>query len=209
MQGVWRVHGPPSEQKLATMASFIDNLIAVHGWDANSCTFKWNRKDETLAHYLDRLPKFGEFAATTKIIHRAAMMTSNASELDTHPKEHFGVGAAVYARFSSPMREVVGVFVHKEAAELLGLQPPRDPAEDERTRDSVVRAGNMAKRIQSEITKAANRLAIDNVLASDLQWSPSMRPLRRGVVLGISSDKSRIYVEVLKSFCCKLSIQAR
>ena len=31
------------------------------------------------------------------------------------PAGHFGVGEAIYSRFTAPMREIVGIFCHKEA----------------------------------------------------------------------------------------------
>ena len=54
----------------------------------------------------------------------------------------------------------------------------------------------MARRLQGEITKEGNRLAIDAVFSSDLAWPLPARPVHRGTVLGIGTDNNRVYVEL-------------
>ncbi|KAH3763456.1 Ribonuclease R [Pelomyxa schiedti] len=155
---------------------------------------------ETLSAYLSRLPLEGPYMPISKAIHRAAMMTNVASELDRKPGIHYGVGAQCYARFSSPMREMVGIFVHKQACDFLGLQPASaataEQHSDEQLCKHVVYGGNNAKLLQSQLVKDTNRLAIDHVLGADLLWPSAMRPLRAGIILGISVDKSRFFVQL-------------
>ena len=43
--------------------------------------------------------------------------------------EDYGVGADVYGRFTAPMREMVGVYLHREAVQLMG--PRREPGPGE------------------------------------------------------------------------------
>lgn len=53
-------------------------------------------------------------------------MVNLRSEYSMEPGPHVGVAAEPYARFSAPRRGMVGVFLHKEAVELLtGVHPPR------------------------------------------------------------------------------------
>eukprot|EP00727_Mastigamoeba_balamuthi_P002875 m51a1_g12585 hypothetical protein (287) ;mRNA; f:21-938 len=120
-------------------------------------------------------------------------MTNVAAEVGVEPGPHFGVGAEVYARFSSPMREIEGTWLHRELVELLGIEKEHA---DVRLRASVVESARAARRLQGQLTKDANRLAIDAVFAGDLAWPPAARPVRRGTVLGIGRDKQRVYVEL-------------
>eukprot|EP01105_Mastigella_eilhardi_P013457 TRINITY_DN306_c0_g1_i2.p1 TRINITY_DN306_c0_g1~~TRINITY_DN306_c0_g1_i2.p1 ORF type:complete len:548 (+),score=60.54 TRINITY_DN306_c0_g1_i2:455-2098(+) len=202
LQGVWRVHGPPAESSLLVLEAYIKKLVAAHGMDPETSPLTWNKANESLPAYLERITHpcitadIERGAALCKIIHREATMTNAASELDTHPGQHFGLGAPVYTRFSSPMREILGIFIHKEVAELLGMQSPCDNGADERLRKDIIKGATRAKQIQSQITKAINRLAIDYVLESDLHWPPALRPLRSGVVQFVSKDKSRLFVQL-------------
>ncbi|MCB9727167.1 MAG: hypothetical protein H6746_01655 [Deltaproteobacteria bacterium] len=54
------------------------------------------------------------------------------------------------------MREIAGIFTHKEALELLGLAPPdQDTAADAALREAVIEAANRSKEVQSQLTKDA------------------------------------------------------
>jgi ribonuclease R len=52
------------------------------------------------------------------------ILISNNKFTYRHPGSHFALGAKFYGRFSSPMREIVGIFTHKELTEKLGMQKP-------------------------------------------------------------------------------------
>ena len=117
------------------------------------------------------------------------------SSYASDPGPHFGVGAEPYARFSAPMREVAGIFTHKEALELLGLATsPEGAAADAATREAVIEAANRSKEVQSRLTKDAYKLAIDALLEADLRLDPAARPLRTGTVLGAAP--SRVYLRL-------------
>jgi len=193
-QPVFRVHPAPDEAAYAHLEHQISALVEARGLDAG--VWRWRREAapgqpaESLASYLARLPRAGEAAPIFRAVQRQALLVNHRSTFAPKPGLHFGVGVQPYARLSSPMREVVGIFTHKELLEELGFAPPGDRRADERLREQVIQAANRAKEIQRSITKACHRLALDDALgtaATATEPSPLM-----GTVLGL--DARRIFV---------------
>lgn len=195
LQPIFRVHEPPHHRRVAELARAIEALVARAKLDPE--IWLWHRGErESLAEYLDRLPREGPAAGRAKAIHRQALIINNRSEFDEEAGEHHGVGAAAYARFSSPMREIVGIFTHKEAIELVeGRASQRADNNDEALQEAVIEAGNRGKRSQSSVTKEANRLAIDALLAPDLELPLEQRPIRAATLLGLAPNKAYILLE--------------
>ena len=230
LHGIWRVHGAPPPERLAALARFVDSLARTHGDpEPAASVWHWRREGpapESLADYLARIQAFAadglanedprvrraEVLARARIcraIQRAAMMTNQAAEIETYPGPHFGVGADCYARFSSPMRQIEGIFLHRELIRVIEQQQQGEQQQDnsqsnnssatdddESLRAAVVGQSRAARRLQSQITKEGNRLAIDAVFSSDLAWPLPARPVHRGTVLGIGTDNNRVYVEL-------------
>jgi ribonuclease R len=93
------------------------------------------------------------------------------------------------------MREIVGVFTHKEALEMLSDPAAAPPAAaDEALRAEVIRSGTRARELQRQLTKEANRLVLDLVFSADLGRPAGERPRRRGTVVGVTP--SRLYVQL-------------
>ena len=194
LQPVFRVHEPPHHRRVAELARLIEALCARLGIEREA--WAWRRSQgESLAEYLDRLPFDGDRGGLGRAIQRQALVINNRSEFDDEAGPHHGVGADAYARFSSPMREIVGIYTHKEALELLeGKAGEAVGPEEAELQARIIEAGNRAKRLQSQVTKAANKIAIDAILAPDLELPVDQRPRRRGVLLGLSPTKA--YVEL-------------
>ncbi|MCA9517707.1 MAG: RNB domain-containing ribonuclease [Myxococcales bacterium] len=195
VRAIFRVHRPPSEPELGHLEEVIADIVAAHGLPPK--VWRWRRRPnkkgpgESLADYLDRLPQGGDTEPVYAAINRQALMTNARSTFQAEPGLHYGVGAPVYARFSSPMREVVGIFTHKEALDLLrGDEEPGDEALQPR----IIDAANRAKELQRQLTKEANLLVIDELFAADLAAPIADRPARDGLVLGLSDD--RLYVQL-------------
>src|SRR5690606_40835433 len=55
-------------------------------------------------------------------------------------------------------------------------------------------AGNRAKQLQAALEKDANKLALDALLAPDLERDVEERPLRPGTVLGVT--RTKVYVQL-------------
>ena len=195
VQPVFRIHDPPTEGSRQHLARVIRDIAAAHGLDP--ATVSWRRGDggESLGDFLDRLRAAGLDRRVLAAMERQALITNQRSLFSAEPGHHFALGVKPYARFSAPMREIVGIFTHKEALEKLGLmQAGATPEEDEELRLRVISAANAAKERQRRVTKDVSRLALDQLLRHDLSLPTRQRPVYRGTILGMSS--SRLYVSL-------------
>lgn len=194
VQPIYRVHPPPDPQRVLALDRMIDALVRAH--DLPRATFAWGgpRSGTSLSEYLQRLPERGPHARIARAIHRQAILVNLRSGYATQPAAHYGVGAEVYARFSSPMREVVGVFLHKEMLELLGA-PPAAIQADVALREEVVAAANRAKARQKMVTDRANALVIDQLLGADLGSPVQRRPTHRATVMGLTPSKVHVQLD--------------
>lgn len=195
LQPIYRVHPAPDPEKLGALRALTAGIARTHGLAPERFALG---EGESLNDLLSRLPREepgeqqGITARVAQAVERQAILVNMRSAFSTEPSRHFGVGAEVYARFSSPMREIVGVFLHKEMLELLGLVTPGDNAVDEPLREMVVTAANRSRDLQRRVNDQTNRLVIDQLLSPDLQQAE--RPRHRGTVMGITASK--IHVEL-------------
>jgi ribonuclease R len=205
--GVYRVHPHPSFGRLAKLAEYVDKVVDGQGLDDS---FRFHPKKEGLADYLARLPTDGQHERVARAIHRQALLVNEAASYEPTPGAHHGVGTDEgYARFTAPMRELVGIYSHKELLELLGHQDhlPDDPD----LQQKVVAKATEAAGMQRKLTKAANRFAIDAVFESQLRSDAADRPVHTGTILGLKHN--RLYVELddppleIKVYLDKLSAQ--
>lgn len=192
VQPIFRVHPAPLRGRVRQLVETIRAIVNAQSLGAD---WHWRQGDESLADYLERLPRGARFDRLRAAIERQAMYINQASLFGGEPGPHHALGVEGYARFSAPMREVVGIFTHKEGLERVGLlEPSATPAEDVVLRDRAVEIANEAKKRQRKITKAANELAIDQLLRADLEQPLGERNARRGTVMGLRA--SRLYVEL-------------
>ncbi len=202
VQAVYRVHPTPSPEAIASLRRSIDAVVAAHGLDPAHWSWKTRRARsepyESLADYLTSLEMKCQDKSSRRLlaaIERLAMRTSEAASYSIEPGPHYGVGAEGYARISAPMREVVGIFTHKELFERLGdPEQACDDEADEALRLDVVEAGNRSRKIQRQLTKEANRRVIDQLFERDLTVDIEKRPWRVGTI--ISVRPTRLYVEL-------------
>ncbi len=191
-QAIYRVHPAPRPERLAELSAQLAELARLHGLDP--ARWAW-RPGTSLADWVATLPDLATTPAETRVARaaeRQAVMVNVRSTYSAEPSEHHGVGAEPYARFTAPMREIVGVFVHKEACELLGLTPRAPGADDVALRDQVIDAANRAREQQRRLTNHTNLLAIDHVLGADAVRTPEARPFRRGTVMGVTPAKIHV-----------------
>jgi ribonuclease R len=193
LQPIFRVHPPPERERVAELEDLIESLVELHRLDDR---WRWRPREQTLAEYLDSLPEDNEGAShrarVARVIHRQAMMINGRSSFRIEPGTHSGIGETIYARFSAPMREIVGVFLHKEIREQLNHD--RSESDDEEIRERVVEAANRSKEMQRKLTNDANLLVIEQLLGDDLERPRAERPRRRGVIMGMRYDK--VYVQL-------------
>lgn len=188
LRPVFRVHPAPSPSRLSALRAQIDDIVAVHqlpqGW-------RWSHQSESLADYLDRLPRGGREGRLARAIHRQAMMSNGRSTFTAVPGLHHGVGADAYARFSAPMREVVGVYVHRQCWRKLAGATAFEPGETA-LQEAVIAASNTARSRQRSLDHETNRLVLDQLFAEDLDRQKT--PRRNGTIMGLT--RSKIHVQL-------------
>ncbi len=192
--GVFRVHPPPEAERVAELASLISHLVDVLDLPER---WRWNRtgeRAETLADYVERLPDSGAERRLSRALQRQAMLINHPSFFTTEPGPHYGIGATAYSRFSSPMREMVGVVTEHIAFHQIADTPVAGAGLSSELIESVVEAGNAAKKVQKRISKEANKLAMDELFRADLDAAEANRSIRLGTVMGVS--ESKLYVQL-------------
>lgn len=189
-QPIFRTHPPPVAERVARMATLVEAIVAQHALDPS--VWRWDPQRETIATYLAGLPDDPASAPVRAAIERQILYTNQASNFSPFAGPHHALGLEEYARFSAPMREVVGIFTHKEALELLGMSTPREAALDVALRDAVIAASNRARNVQRALDKEAFGLALDALLGRELALEPDARRAFRAVILG--AQRGRLYV---------------
>ncbi len=199
MQAIFRVHPAPDAKRYGAFESLLARLCKTQRLDPER--WRWTRKTGSLATFLRELPTEGREGRIAQAVHRQAVMLNYRSTFSNQADRHFGVGAEVYARFSAPMREIVGVYVHKEAIDRLENRrsevPIIDgrPVDDDELRARVVRCGNESRALQKQITKDANRLVLDRLFGQDSKRPRKQRPVRRGTVMGLQATRAHILLD--------------
>lgn len=206
VQPVFRVHDPPPDDRLESLVAIIDAIADAHGLE--DPRWRWDRQGQRLAEFVDGLP--AEPAGVRAAIERQTLMVNVRSEFRAEHGGHYALRLDAYARFSSPMREMAGIFTHKEALERLGVEAPSaSPAVDEAMREAVVLAANRSKEVQKKLVKAVHRLALDALLedpATELAGTVlGTRPTRLYVTLDSPPMEVKVYLpdvsEVMGSRC--------
>lgn len=195
IQPIYKVHPPPADEKLKELEVAISLLIKTHELEASY--WQWTHKGvETLSEYLRKLPQTGVESRVAQAIHRQALLMNARSSFSEKPGRHYGVGADVYARFSAPMREIVGVFLHKELMEkIVGCDSSCSEQQDEMLRQQIILAANRSKGIQRQITNEANLLVLDQVFTAEFESAEGQAPLHKGTVIGLGRDKLYILLD--------------
>ncbi|MCB9598501.1 MAG: RNB domain-containing ribonuclease [Sandaracinaceae bacterium] len=180
VEPIYRVHPAPPEDRVRGFASELERIAAARG-----ARWRWDRAGgQSLAAYVRALPWDGEDARLSRAIQRQAIVMNVRSTFQSAPGEHFGVGAEVYGRFSAPMREIVGVFLHGELVEQLRAAGEQDASLVE----AVIDAANHARDLQRTLTERADRMALDALFERD----QAQGTVRRGTVMGVTPAK--VYV---------------
>jgi exoribonuclease R len=126
---IYRTQSGPRTDQTRTLEIVIANTLNVNGLDVQE--WGWNDQDEVLSSYLDRIRLHatsidGETNSKVKqkwlrvvsVINRQAQITNQAASFSSSPEDgHHALKTTHYARFTSPMRELVGCFTHKELYE--------------------------------------------------------------------------------------------
>ncbi len=191
LAGLFKVHPPPTASELDDFAGAVRDLADTLGLES---TWWWSRDAESLAKYVDRLPDQGQGWRLARALQRQAMIMGEPSRFAVAAGPHHGIGAAAYSRFSAPMREIVGILTHHLAIHQLAGTPLSDSGISRELVDDAVITGNRAQTTQKRLTRDANRLAMDQLFAAELQSAVDERPVRTATVMGMTEQK--IYLQL-------------
>jgi len=189
---IYRVHPPPAERRLASLEQRVRAMVRGRGLDP--VRWAWNRQRSTLAAWLSALPSEGEDGRIAEVLHRQAIVSCGRAGFTATPGGHHGIGADIYGRFTAPMREVVGVYLHGEATERLG-GPPSGPVEAgaaQSLRDAVIAAAERSANHQKALDREANRVVLDRVFTVDLAHGGGFR---HGTLMGLTRRKLHVRLE--------------
>jgi ribonuclease R len=137
---IYRTQSGPRDDQTKTLEEVISNTLQMHGLDVSEWgwqnhpsgdTLDTEQSQEYLATYLERIRNHAEsidgdkhphwkqkWKRVVMVIDRQAQITNQAASFSTTPQDgHHALKTTHYARFSSPMRELVGCFTHKELLE--------------------------------------------------------------------------------------------
>lgn len=190
LQAVFRVHLPPIAERLQKLQRALDAICDAHDLQD---PWRWDG-EQLLADYLESLPVDAIYARLRQAVGRQIMLINHASEFSAEPGPHHALGVDGYARFSSPMREIAGIFTHKEFLEAQGTIKALDVSEDELLREQVIAVANKAKKVQRRLQKGFQLHIIEQYLRDDLALPLQQRPLRDATVMGMRG--TRIYLAV-------------
>jgi ribonuclease R len=177
VEPIYRVHEAPGARRLDALRRQIATLASRH--QSDKAVWLW-RTEERLSTYLERLPE-GRLA---RAIHRQAIVANHPGRFQSERAGHHGVGAEAYARFSAPMREIIGVFLHCELWEAKAGAPSFPTG----GQSEVIARANASKRLQGQLTAQSNRLILDQLFEDG-------RGPWKATVMGITRSKIHIQLD--------------
>ena len=183
LQSIFRVHDAPLPGRVSNLRKLINAFAELKSLD-----YRWE-KEQTLADYVQKLPTGPDALA----LQRQILICNQASEYRPEPGRHHALAVPSYARFSSPMREIVGIFIHKELLEALGAE---SPSQDPQLRDQIIDIANQSRQTQKQISKAIEFVALQNLLKKQ-------HLVHQGIIMGFKGDK--IYV-ACDEIACDLKV---
>ena len=190
LQAVYRVHDAPLREMQRRLTDVI-NAFA----DVQEEKEKWLWKNgQTLSDYVTSLPSGAEYARRVAAIERQILISNRASYFTHESGEHHALAADSYARFSSPMREIVGIYTHKELLEALSIIDESDDnlAIDIELRNQVIESANSSRKAQKSLRKTIELQAIKALFNDDLNKQP--RPYHFGTIMGFK--KNQLFVSL-------------
>lgn len=187
LQAVFRVHDAPLKKSYAqlkkTMNAFAQCQPDPENW-------RW-QEGQSLADFVDGLPQSKQYKRQVRAIQRQIMQAQRASVFQPEPGEHHALKASSYARFSSPMREIVGIFTHKELLEALGGMSYNND-HDSALREQIIDAANSARQRQRQLDKSIEFAAMFSVFSHDMTLQEPAT--YTGTLIGMRSD--RLYISL-------------
>lgn len=203
VQAVYRIHDAPDDDRLKKFSRLLKGLIEQHQLSSALWVWRWRDgkqgKKETLAAYLKRLRNANVDRRLLFAVQRHALMLSPASRFAAVAGVHHSLKLDQYARFSSPMREIAGIYTHRELLQFQGLSgsvagQSGDSFDDEALRKQVIGAANRSKEKQKKLNKVVLKTAIDQIFKPELLLPLKERTHWCGTIISLRS--TRVYVRL-------------
>ena len=218
VQPIFRTQKAPNQGQLDTLVKMIQQMVELYQLDK---VFLWeNSKDgvklgkylKNLHHRLDADNNYEKNDSGIELrkkerralmaIDRQAMVTNVSAHFETTRSQHFSLKVDSYARFSSPMRELVGVYTHEQLYE--GIHPPKKMKVDKldiALRDKIIQTAEGAKKQQKRIGGTVHKYVMDQFFGKDVLIKRKQdRRRHKGCIIGIDCGNfrrsRRIYVRL-------------
>jgi ribonuclease R len=150
---VYRVHEPPSQEKLAALADFLSTL-----------DMSMPRGDGLKPADFNRILAHAKTLPVADLVNEVVLRSQAQAVYATGNLGHFGLHLERYAHFTSPIRRYADLLVHRALIRGLKLGPDGLPKEDD------ARLGEIAKSISDAERRAmaAERETSDRLLSAFL-----------------------------------------
>ncbi|MDH3715961.1 MAG: ribonuclease catalytic domain-containing protein [Gammaproteobacteria bacterium] len=195
IEGIFRVHPPPGPEAIREFASWVERFVDSLDLDPDVWHWRrWQPYQESLADYIERLPDDGDAGRISMAIQRQAMLLNRRAQYSVTRGRHHAIGTPHYSRFSSPMREVIGILTHHLAI----CQQQQHPVNlDRELVDRVVESGNRMSALQKQINRDTVKLAMDDLLNTDLRIlrDGGTAPVRIGTLMGATTGKLHVRLD--------------
>eukprot|EP01052_Picozoa_sp_SAG31_P022350 SAG31_NODE_1774_length_7303_cov_4.685453_6_plen_358_part_00 len=200
---IYRAQPPPTEDMLKAFEDLVRGISKQHLEDEE--TWAWHRYEESLAEYLRRLHlTHGDDDHLVQVIDRqAARSTMKAAKYTIENQDHHQM-RGLYARFSSPMRQLWGCFLHFELREtIFGRTHPVKTIKEVQRR--LINLTIDSKRKEKRINGSVFGAILDSYFLHDLEQMPPgrfvHRPKYTGFVIGITvahseKDNPTMYIQL-------------
>jgi ribonuclease R len=150
---IYRVHDTPSQEKVQSLAEFLDSL-----------GLPWNKGEAPRTDRFNRLLDETREGPHAEIVNEVVLRTQMQAHYSPDNIGHFGLNLAKYAHFTSPIRRYADLIVHRALVRALGL------GEDGLTDGDIAQLRDTAERITyaERRSMAAERDATDRYVAAFL-----------------------------------------
>ena len=150
---IYRVHDTPSQEKVQSLAEFLDSL-----------GLPWNKGEVPRTDRFNRLLDETREGPHAEIVNEVVLRTQMQAHYSPDNIGHFGLNLAKYAHFTSPIRRYADLIVHRALVRALGL------GEDGLTDGDIAQLRDTAERITyaERRSMAAERDATDRYVAAFL-----------------------------------------
>ena len=189
LEPIFRVHDAPGASRLTKLEKTLQTLSQRLGLNG-----PWQRKrkpDTSIAEWFGALPDGAP--RLKQAIQRQVLRAQSGSNYEGEASRHHALAADGYARFSSPMREMVGIHTHLVLLDALGVQPAGG-ARDTALRDAVIASADAARSRQKALERGLQFAVIAALFERDLT-SPKGNRWRDGTLLGLDSNKLHIALD--------------